>query len=196
MLQSTITLLFLCLYCVVVLKVDKSYFGTYWTPTPLLLVPFTCVVLVHFLFGDLLGFAPLASEVTTVWIVGSFVFWITGHGLRQVWTGRVLAKIPAGTSSEGPTTNRVALWSIFGALVSVVLLVHASAVLQQMGGISALASQNFQNQWGIGWPAHIRMVLEVIIIMVLGSARRWSLSVVVSLALMLLVILLQIGIMT
>lgn len=190
MLENTICLLFLYLFCALVAKVDRFYFGTYWTPTPLLLVPFTCVASVHFLLGGLLGFAPLAPEVIAVWIVGSFVFWLAGHGLRQIWLGGKPMDVPVDLSPDEHIQNRVTVWSMFGGLVSIVLLIHAVGYLLKLGGLSAIASQTFQDQWGAGWPAHVRTALEVVIIMVLGSAKRWSVSVVVNLALMLLVILL------
>jgi len=190
MLVSTISLLFLYLYCALVAKVDRFYFGTYWTPTVLLLVPFTCVVTAHFFFGDLLGFVPLEPAVLLVWVVGTFVFWVTGHGLRQIWVGPKVIRCRADLSGDDDATNRVTLWSICGGLVSIVLLVHAFRILQGLGGLNALTSQSFLEEWGFGWAAHIRTALIVVMIMVIGSTKRWSASVVSSLALMLLVMLL------
>lgn len=190
MLENAISLIFLYIYCALVAKVDKTYFGTYWTPTPLLLVPFTGVVSAHFLFGELLGFVRLAPDIIAVWIVGSFVFWAAGHGLRQISTGARPVTVPVDPPRGEDTATSVTLWSIFGGLVSIVLLAHAIGLLHELGGINAVASQNFQDQWGAGWPAHIRTALIVVIIMVIGSAKRWSFLVVASLTLMLSVILL------
>ena len=66
----------------------------------------------------------------------------------------------------------------------------AFRILQGLGGLNELASQGFLEERGFGWLAHIPKALIVVVIMLIGSTKRWSVPVVGSLVLMLLVILL------
>jgi hypothetical protein len=190
MLETALSLATLYALCAFVVHLDRRHFGTFCTPTTLLLLPFAAVVSVHFLFGDLLGFVPLEAEVIIVWVVGSFIFWITGHALREIWVGRSLTHLPSVSPLDSGGSSAVTRWSVLGGSLALLLLAYAFVVLQQMGGLSAIASVAFKDQWGVGWGAHARIVVVVMLIFLLGSTKKWSALAVASLFLMILVVLL------
>jgi len=188
MFENLSILFFLTLLCVVIARVDAYYFGTYATPSILLLAPFTAVVGAHLLVADILGFAELHAGLIGVWTIGTIVFWATGHALRYLIVGA--GSLPGRVDVSATKQTLITFWSVAGGLVSILLLVHAYRVLQTLGGLNALASPSFLEEWGFGWPAHVRVLVMVILIMVIGSTRRWTPLIVGGVALMFSVILL------
>jgi len=71
-------LLLLILSTTAIVFLDKKIYGTFYTPSIILSVPFLVICILYDLNADLLGFTALNYDVLYIWVFGLFFFWITG----------------------------------------------------------------------------------------------------------------------
>ena len=178
-------LLILVIEVLILSRLDKVSFGTWFTPFNILAWPYVIVVLLAFFFGPWLGYVPIFMESVLVWIVGLFLFWLGG----------LLIALPAGSAIRArfkvstPFLYEERSKGFVLLLAWVCILVLGSRLLT-LGGFVALAREDFAVAYVSGWAGHVMTVGFLMLTVLIGIAHKkdWTtwLTILVLLAMIVL----------
>lgn len=71
--------LLLTLETLLFIAIDRKMYGTFYTPTIFLSVPYLCIVFVFILFADNFNFYSLYLPSVYIWCIGLALYWLVGY---------------------------------------------------------------------------------------------------------------------
>jgi oligosaccharide repeat unit polymerase len=71
-------LLIFVIEVLLIVRYEKRYFGTIYTPSIFLSVPTVIIFILTYLFGEKFGFYPMHTSCLSVWCIGLFIFFAVG----------------------------------------------------------------------------------------------------------------------
>ena len=152
-----------------------------------LAVPYLAVVMLVNIFGVSLGFYSFHPPSTSVWILGLLLFWLSGWVIAfPFMQGRMRSEIRRRPFRFEPAAQKWALmllWVII-PLVAFRLL----TLLNSMGGLSALANDEFSRRYGSGFFAHLLTFGYPLLILLIGTVRRHQLLILLTIGITLALI--------
>ena len=154
-------------------RLDKSIFGTWFTPFNLLAYPYLVVIFSAFLFGPSLGFVSLYSPSILIWIVGLFLFWAMGALLGWgIFGGRPISQPFANaTSSRHQEFAITKLAMTLSWLIMPLMAYGLHKSVTTAGGWTALGSYEFKVAYASGIGAHAVVLALPLVIFLMGTYR-------------------------
>lgn len=157
-------------------RLDRRIFGTWYTPFNLLAYPYAGVVLCAFLFAPVMDFVRLYVPSVLIWIIGLFVFWVGGFvlgwgvfGLNSTVSQSIAGCLAAPNSETQP---RSVAWAIRASwILAPVLLWGLLSTLQKTGGLIQFGSPEYRGSYSHGFHAHIVVLSLAAIILLVGDYR-------------------------
>jgi oligosaccharide repeat unit polymerase len=155
-------------------RVDRRVFGTWFTPFTLLSVPYGAVAVLAFLFAPSLDFAPLYTPSLCIWIVGLFIFWVVGFVLGWGIFGLDCQQIdkPSILHPAVPKSNteaRSIKWANWAAwAMAPILLLGFLSTLRTSGGWEEIGGPEYRDNYSRGLHAHLIVVGLAVIILLIG----------------------------
>lgn len=150
---------------------DRILWRTLATPTTMLSVPYTIVVLLVWIFGPQLDFAPLFSPSVIIWIVSLMVVWLVGLGFALMYRS-FLSRHNSNTlqldnEQEAQNVSLALVWIIYP-----ILIIRLLQLLSRLGGFDAISTDEFAEQYGRGIFAHLMVLSYPMLILLIGTVGR------------------------
>lgn len=136
---------------------DKKMYGTYYTPTIFLGIPYVVILILHLLTADYIGFYGLYTPSIYVWCLGLFIFWITGVLLSILFVGKTITNKNPFTFPISISTEKIILF--LGVLTAIISDINIYRGYRIFGG---MGSEEFEAFLGTGITAHIAILLRFI----------------------------------
>ena len=158
---------------VILSRLDKDIFGTWFTPFSLLAYPYMLVVVSAFLLAPPLGFVPIYGPSVLIWIVGLFLFWGAGLILGLLFGFREENRRSWNTTRSIPAENvatklvtKVA-WAIVPFMAFGLYRAQAAT-----GGWSEIGGYEFKVAYIHGLPAHAVQLAQPLCVYLMGFRRK------------------------
>ncbi|HZU44106.1 MAG TPA: DUF6337 family protein [Terriglobales bacterium] len=154
-------------------RLDRRIFGTWFTPFNLLGYPYMAVVISAFLFAPVLNFVPVYWPSMVIWIVGLFLFWISGLTVGLVSGFRLGPRVATSEAElmfrDAPGI-KVAIRIAWGLMPLMALGFYRSQVLA--GGWSEIGTLDFKTAYVHGLPGHAVQLAQPLCVFLLGTYKR------------------------
>ena len=145
--------------------VDVVRFGTYFTPTALLGVPYLAISLLSFVVGPLQGYIPLYTPSVIVWVAYLALFWMTGQIATAFLPDDMLHSLaPLDEVAARPTALMVA-W------VAIPILVYGTWSASSTLGFEAFHESEYRRMVTWGLMGHVLMLSIPVFIYLTGTTR-------------------------
>lgn len=155
---------------VLLIHLDRMLWGSWITPTSVLAVPYTFVVLLAWMLADTFGFYPLYVPSVSVWMLGLALFWFGGTVMAIPLTGHLRRSWARGAFRFEKDAQKFAIRFLWVAYPLVLL--RLISLLGSLGGIQGLATDAFTTLYGRGLYAHIMVVSYPLLIFLIGTVNR------------------------
>lgn len=143
-------------------KTDKYLYGTFVTPTNMLVFPFLSVCVIILLVGRSLGFVPLGSKAIAIWLLWTSIFWASGFLLNTYLLRRKISPQKYLELRNKDISKLCILIAYF--FISIVSFGLFNA-LKAHGGLSGLSSEEFTQDFASsGLTAHSLNVLKFLVV--------------------------------
>lgn len=146
---SFISLLIFCFVTYFILRIEKKYNGTYFTPYFFLVVPFLIVISINVLLSSSTIFYKVDSYSILLWMLYSLFFWVGS-----------LFFYPITKKRENLTIDKASFFSkliINIGIVSSILLIIIGINLIAANNIHYFGSDDFSGEYGQGISAYLRI---------------------------------------
>ncbi len=134
---------------------DRKIYGTYYTPTIFLAIPYYLMLLTAICTNNYLGFYNIYFPSIYVWCIGLFLFWITGFIMSTIILKKtIVEKYPFKFSISKNTEKIILFTSTITAIVSNINVFRGYRIFGEFGG------EDFEAYLGSGLTAHIAVFLR------------------------------------
>lgn len=134
---------------------DRKIYGTYYTPTIFLGIPYYLILLTSICTNNYLGFYDIYFPSLYIWGIGLFFFWITGLILSTIILKKtIVEKYPFKFSISENTEKIILFISVITAIVSNINVFRGYRIFGEFGG------EDFEAYLGNGLTAHIAVFLR------------------------------------
>jgi hypothetical protein len=147
--------------------VDRIRFGTWFTPTTILAVPYMAIALLAFTVGPALGYVPLYTPSLIVWTCYTALFWGTG----QIATGF----LPRAARRASPLLNEESArpLALTAAWLIIPILAYGTwAAGNSLGGLQDFQGTAYREAIMYGWVGHALVFSYPIFIYLVAVVRR------------------------
>lgn len=145
--------LLLTLETLLFIAIDRKMYGTFYTPTIFLSVPYLCIVFVFILFADNFNFYSLYLPSVYIWCIGLALYWLVGYILS-------LCLLRKTINNKTPFKQKIYIPQdalIFSSIIA--LLVDLGLVYAAIK-IAPIGSDEFKDFCGTGLIAHMAVYLR------------------------------------
>lgn len=149
--------LLLTLETLLFIAIDRKMYGTFYTPTIFLSVPYLCIVFVFILFADNFNFYSLYLPSVYIWCIGLALYWSVGYILS-------LCLLRKTINNKTPFKQKIYIPQdalIFSSIIA--LLVDLGLVYAAIK-IAPIGSDEFKDFCGTGLIAHMAVYLRFVIL--------------------------------
>lgn len=134
---------------------DRKIYGTYYTPTIFLAIPYYLILLLSLCTNNYLDFYHLYFPSIYVWCIGLLLFWITGFIMSATILKKTIVEKHPFKFSITPNIEKIILFlSIITAIISNIRLFRGYRIFGELGG------EEFEAYLGSGLTAHIAILLR------------------------------------
>jgi oligosaccharide repeat unit polymerase len=155
-------------------RLDRRIFGTWFTPFNLLSYPYATVVLVAFFFAPPLDFVSLYAPSVGIWIVGLFLFWWTGALIGWVFLGSSIVHRPLSAEEEWTSKesfpSKLATGLAWGITPLMAYGLYKS--LAASGGLFLMFSADFKSAYTYGLSAHAVVLATPLSVLLIGTYKK------------------------
>jgi hypothetical protein len=154
-------------------RLDKRVFGTWFTPFNFLGYPYMVVVVSAFLLAPPLGFVSVYTPSILIWIVGLLLFWGTGFTLGLICDFRTGSRLGAFGSKPTPTDDSTTKLVTKIAWATVPFMAFSLYKAQAAtGGWFEIGSYDFKVAYVHGLSAHAVQLAQPVSVYLLGTYRK------------------------
>lgn len=148
---------------------ERYVYGTWVTPLCVLALPYTFIVMIAELFGPSLGFIPLYTESVIVWMIGLFLFWLSGQFVALPHMKLVRKR----TDVELPLRYEKASEIVVLLLAWICILIMGGKLLFILKtlGLQSVGTDHFAKLYGYGFAGHARVFSMGLMIFLIGNLR-------------------------
>ncbi len=155
-------------------RVDRKVFGTWYTPFNLLAYPYMVVVVSALLFAPALDFVSVYPRSVLIWCTGLLVFWFPGVilGLGLLGSSPLIRPIAA---SRGLNSDKFASKKLVMAVAWAVMPLMAYGLFKSVrlsGGWAGINGYDFRVEYSRGLSAHAVVLAFPLVILLIGTYRK------------------------
>lgn len=155
-------------------RLDRRIFGTWFTPFNLLGYPYMVVVVSAFLLAPPLGFVSVYAPSILIWIVGLFLFWAIGAFLGWGLFGGTSRAHPFASANHSRhhefSTTKLAVTLAWAIMPLMAYGLYKSETAS--GGWAELGSYDFRVEYAHGLGSHAVVLAFPLVILLTGTYRK------------------------
>jgi hypothetical protein len=155
-------------------RLDRRIFGTWFTPFNLLAYPYMVVLVSAFLLAPALGFVSVYTPSILIWIVGLFLFWAIGAFLGWGLFGGTSIAHPFASAKNScrheSSATKLAITLAWAIIPLMAYGLYKSETAS--GGWTELGSYDFRVEYSHGIDSHAVVLAFPLAILLMGTYRK------------------------